>query len=344
MRACLCCVTAVLTFCLSVPAALAVSTPTSFHGRLEIVYTDAQGDPFQSNASSFEIGGFVDDGWFESDSTAALAHDFGNYGLFNDGWPDYWIYGLNLSIGYRTTTDALAENPDLRSVLKNGVQYTTNPYAPGGQAMWTISYYNDTSDLWAGDGPHPTLDGNNGSFPNVYPNATDRQTSGNDFNPATDNPYTTVAWGMAAEPDTEYTRYDASGLAPGDPGYDANTAGFENGGYTVRHEIMTFTDTYGGGVWDFGPDGTLNDTSTAWGEGWGPEYVIEADFYHDPNNVSGLFGGNDAYGNPYVWTAINGEGDPSTFWYLIPEPGTLSLLLAAMGLLSCGTGRRRRRA
>ncbi|MDY0168935.1 MAG: PEP-CTERM sorting domain-containing protein [Thermoguttaceae bacterium] len=338
---------ALVPFC--VDLAMAGVVPTTFHGRLEIVYrtVNDQGqpvDPFESSAAQYEIGGFVDDGWFNSNMAATMAHDFGNYGLFNDQWPDYWLYGLNLSIGYRNMADALAddeENPtliDLRPVLHNGAQYTPNPYAPGGLAMWTISYYMN------GNGPHPTLNGSNGSLPNVYPNAENRQTAGSPFDPENHNPYMTVAWGMAAEPDTTFTRYDANGIAPGEPGYDSSTAGFENGGYTVRREIMTLTDTYGGGVWDFGPSATHYDTSTADGLGWGPVYVVETDFYHDPLNISGLFGGNDEYGNPYVWTAVNAAGDPSTFWYQpIPEPSTGILAAAGMGLLAFFSSRRKRR-
>ncbi len=251
---------------------------------------------------------------------------------------------MNLSIGYRNLADAIAENPHLRPVLHNGTQYTTNPYAPGGSAMWTISFYNpDVGTKWQGDGPHPTLNGSNGSFPNVYPNVENRQTAGSPFDPDNHNPYMTVAWGMAADPDTTFTRYDASGVAPGEPGYDSSTAGFENGGYTVRNEIMTLTDMYQGGVWDFGPSATYYDTSTPEGVGWGPTYVVETDFYHDPLNISGLFGGNDEYGNPYVWTAANAAGDPSTFWYQpIPEPSTGVLGLFGLGLLLFGIWRRRR--
>lgn len=305
-------------------------TPTTFHGRVEIVY---QGDTPIWNGSGYanEIGGFIDDGYFESDFASTLLHDFGKYGLFNSSWPDYWIYGLNLSVGYRRSSDIPA-NPDLRDVLHNGAPYTGNPYAPGGKAQWTISFYNNLAHMWAGDGPHPILDGNNGTFPNVYPNAGDRREHGNPFDPNTDNPYMTVAWGTVGSPQTTYVRYDAEGRPPGEPGYNPATAGFENGGYTVRHERITLTDAYGGGVWDFGPAGTYRPTTHPDGQGWGPTYTIEATLYHDPRNISGLFGGRDAYGNPYVWTAMNAQGDLSTFWYeAIPEPSAGAL--ASLGLL-----------
>ncbi len=98
MRKHLLIVVALVPFCVDV--AFAGTVPTTIHGHLEIVYrtVNDQGqpvDPFASNASSYEIGGFIDDGWFNSNMAATMGHDFGNYGLFNDQWPDYWIYGLN---------------------------------------------------------------------------------------------------------------------------------------------------------------------------------------------------------------------------------------------------------
>jgi hypothetical protein len=329
---------------LTIPGvAVADPTSTAWHGRLEIVYTGSVPNSFQWDGSgySYEIGGFIDNGWFDSNLAAGVGH----YGLINNQWPDYWIYGLNLSVGYRSTSDYVASNPDLRPVLNNGTQYTSNLYAPGGVAQWTISFYNPlVGDLWQGDGPHPTLDGNIGSFPNVSPNSGNRQDHGNPFDPANDRPYMTVAWGTVGSPDTTYTRYDAHGIAEGQSGFESATAGFENGGYTVRHERMTLTDMYGGGVWDFGPTGTRQGTATPAGLGWGPTYDLVVDLYHDPLNISGLFGRLDPYGHPYVWTAVNSQGDPSTFWFEapVPEPGTC--VLAALGFaLLVLWGRRKRR-
>lgn len=307
-------------------------TPTTFHGRLEIVYL---GTPqWDGTGYPNEIGGFIDDGYFDSN----LAGGIGSYGLFNTQWPDYWIYGLNLSVGYRSSSDA---SPHLRDVLHNGNKYTGNPYATTGQAQWTISYYNNTTapgQMWKGDGPHPILDGNIGDWPNVSPNPDDRRID-NPFDPETDNPYETVAWGTVQSLHTTYTRYDAQGRAPGDPGYDSTTAGFENGGYTIRHERITLVDAYEGGVWDFGPaspPSTLCDENSPGGLGWGPTYVLEATLYHDPRNISGLFGGVDVYGHPYVWTGTSTSGDLITYWYEpIPEPSTGVLAgLGLMGFLS----------
>lgn len=298
---------------------------TTWHGRLEVVYTGDVPTPGK------EIGGFIDVGYFQSDLNAGL----GNYGLYNDAWPDYWIYGFDMFLGYRSTSDATASNVALCDLFDAGVD--------AGDAQWAVSFFYDNTagSVWTGDGPHPDLAGNVGDFPNIEPSTTDRQGDGNPYDSATDVPYATVAWGEIAASNSTLTKYDANGVAQGQSGYDSGTGGFAAGGYTVRLVEALLTDAYGGGVWDFGPGGTRYDTTTDWGEGWGPDYEFVKTFYHDPNNISGLFGGNDVYGQPYLWTATNGEGDLSTFWYEpIPEPSTcLLLLLGAFGLLL----RRRRR-
>ena len=307
----------------------AVPAQTNLGGRLEI--THSSGSPAADHSD--EMGGFLDDGYYMADRSAGV----GTYGLQNTAWPDYWLYGLNLSVGYRTIGEAIAVTPNMRDIL--------NGWADVGDAEWAISYYPGSC--------HPDLTGSTsdgGPWWLMRPTEEDRQGAGNPFDPATDNPYMSVAWGSVADTNELFVEYDANGLAPGDAGYDPTSAGFTKGGYTKRMQQLAL-DVDSGGVWDFGPGGTLLslDPSEDDGQGqlWGPAFLIGSTLYNDPNNISGLFGGTDEFGNDYVWTGAQ-NNTLSTYWYMapgtaasfnIPEPATISLLaIGALGLL-----RRRKR-
>lgn len=232
---------AVLVFAsgLEALAFTAVPTDTKLRGRLEITHNPLAGGP-QTDHSN-EMGGFLDDGYYICDRSGGV----GTYGIQNTAWPDYWLYGLNLSVGYRTIGEAIAGTPNMRDIL--------NRDADVGDAEWTISYYSSAG------GPHPDLAGgtsDGGPWWLMRPTQEDRQAAGNPFNPATDDPYMSVAWGSVADTPTAFVEYDAAGRAPGDPGYDPTSAGFTKGGYTKRiQQLILNVDS--GGVWDFGPTGTL---------------------------------------------------------------------------------------
>jgi len=258
-----------------------------------------------------EIGWFIQDGYFDS----RLSLGVGRYGLFNSLWPTYWLYGLRLALGYTSTQEKALGNRSWVSLLQDG-EKVTHATAPTGEVEWSINTYRDTQGEQVA-GPHPILEGRNGTYPNQYPEPGVRWRKGHWFDARYQVPHTSIAWGRILDYYSLVTRYDDRGLVYGESGYNEDKAGFENGGYTTRYERIRLMDAYEGGVWPDGPTGNACTQPCDRALGWGPVYEYEILLYNDPANISGLFSGLNIYGKPYVWSEV-ADGDLITYWYPAP--------------------------